>query len=278
MLWCLIFCGSCIVIYLRNKNQKDALFYSQFISIINLYVFRAGLLLIMRRYFSVYTGIGMSCVYVDWLLAVGSYCANVVVLRTHTVPNSCGHMLYRIDVDTLYQISVDILYHRLSNSWRWENRQTFHLGSSVEYAFQVTNLHQTYKCGRKVMKLATLCTNRQRCCLPLHMTVNPWRSLSTSLNLLQLLRDCWERLKWSCVWDVCCENGPAKVWATLCHQILRKAWRIRCCDLWKVTKSLWRTFPIQGTSVQMAQVLFRMPRTSGKRTSCGKTFNLKNVR
>jgi len=116
MLWCLIFCGSCIVIYLRNKNQKDALFYSQFISIINLYVFRAGLLLIMRRYFSVYTGIGMSCVYVDWLLAVGSYCANVVVLRTHTVPNSCGHMLYRIDVDTLYQISVDILYHRLSNS------------------------------------------------------------------------------------------------------------------------------------------------------------------
>ena len=26
-------------------------------------------------------------------------------------------------------------------------------------------------CGRKVMRLATLCTNRQRCCLPLHMTV-----------------------------------------------------------------------------------------------------------
>jgi hypothetical protein len=87
------------VIHLCNKNQKDTLFYSQFISIINLYVFRAGLLLIMRRYFSVYTEIGMSCVYVDWLLAVGSYCANVVVLRTYTVPNSCGHMLYRTDVD-----------------------------------------------------------------------------------------------------------------------------------------------------------------------------------
>jgi len=26
-------------------------------------------------------------------------------------------------------------------------------------------------CGRKVMRLATLCTNRQRCCLPLHMAV-----------------------------------------------------------------------------------------------------------
>jgi len=26
-------------------------------------------------------------------------------------------------------------------------------------------------CGRKVMRPATLCTNRQRCCLPLHMAV-----------------------------------------------------------------------------------------------------------
>jgi hypothetical protein len=27
------------------------------------------------------------------------------------------------------------------------------------------------RCGRKVTRLATLCTNRQRCCLPLHMAV-----------------------------------------------------------------------------------------------------------
>jgi hypothetical protein len=27
------------------------------------------------------------------------------------------------------------------------------------------------RCGRKVMRLATLCTNRQCCCLPLHLTV-----------------------------------------------------------------------------------------------------------
>jgi len=36
-------------------NQQDALFYSQFISIINLYMFLAGLLLIIRRHYSVYT-------------------------------------------------------------------------------------------------------------------------------------------------------------------------------------------------------------------------------
>jgi hypothetical protein len=43
----------------RNKNQQDALFYSQFVYIINLYTFRAGLLLIIRRYLSVYTANGM---------------------------------------------------------------------------------------------------------------------------------------------------------------------------------------------------------------------------
>ena len=54
-----MFCGPCIVINLRNNNQQDALFYCQFISKINLYTFRADLLLIIRRYFPVYTAIGM---------------------------------------------------------------------------------------------------------------------------------------------------------------------------------------------------------------------------
>jgi len=42
---------------LRNKSEQDALFYYQFISINNLYMFRADLLLIIMRYVSVYKAI-----------------------------------------------------------------------------------------------------------------------------------------------------------------------------------------------------------------------------
>jgi len=47
----LMFCWPCIVMYPYNKNQQDALFTFNLFQIINPYMFRAGLLLIIRRYF-----------------------------------------------------------------------------------------------------------------------------------------------------------------------------------------------------------------------------------
>jgi hypothetical protein len=53
-----------------NKHQEGALFKFNFIPINNLYMFRAGLLPIIRRYCSVYTAPGIChALYVDWLLA-----------------------------------------------------------------------------------------------------------------------------------------------------------------------------------------------------------------
>jgi len=53
------------------------------------------------------------------------------------------------------------------------------------------------RCGIKVMRLATLCTNRQRCCLPLHMAVR----LTPAVDSVQL---------WTCY---SCYANVESVWS-----------------------------------------------------------------
>jgi len=62
----------------------------------------------------------------------------------------------------------------VNNSWWW----TEELSETCRVSFQnkiweisaSSWFHYTW-CGRKVMRLAKLCTKRKRCCLPLHMAV-----------------------------------------------------------------------------------------------------------
>ena len=126
-------------------------------------------------------------------------------------------------------------------------------------------------CGRKVMRLATLCTNRQCCCLTLHMavrltpavdSVQVWTCYSCYVIVESVWSEVvyvrcvtkmdWQKFEQSCAIKFCVKLGES---ATVTNE--------------RLNKGLWRTFRIQGTSVQIAQVLFRRPRTSGRRTSCG---------
>ena len=129
-------------------------------------------------------------------------------------------------------------------------------------------------CGRKVMRLATLCTNRQRCCLPLHMAVR----LTPAVDLVQV---------WTCY---SCYAIVESVWSEVMfvrcvtkmdRQKFEQCCAVRFCvklgDSTTVTyENLQRAYGER--SLSRAQILFRRPRTSGRWNSCGKTFNLKNGR
>jgi hypothetical protein len=57
-------------------------------------MFRAGLLLIIRWYYSVHKAIGMSCVYVDWLLATVNPWIRITDCDFHWM-YSLGNPLYQ---------------------------------------------------------------------------------------------------------------------------------------------------------------------------------------
>jgi len=58
--------------------------------------------------------------------------------------------------------------------WNFQGLQTGIQTTSITKYIKVRELTITSTvtwCGRNVMRLATLCMNRQRCCLPLHKAV-----------------------------------------------------------------------------------------------------------
>jgi len=127
-------------------------------------------------------------------------------------------------------------------------------------------------CGRKVMRLATLCTNRQCYCLPLHTAVR----LTPVVDLVQV---------WTCY---SCYAIIESIWSEVVFvrcvmkmDQFEQGCAIKFCV--KLGESTTVTYEeLQRAygehSLSRAQVLFRRPRTSGRRTSCGKTFHLKNGR
>ena len=80
-------------------------------------------------------------------------------------------MLY-IDVFRLERIIIRLYLKPYSYTDKMLAAIHHGLTNSIVFNTQQLNPAHTYTwCGRKVMRLATLCTNRQRCCLPLHMAV-----------------------------------------------------------------------------------------------------------
>jgi len=117
-----------------------------------------------------------------------------------------------------------------------------------------------------------LCTNRQCCCLPLHRAVRLTPAVDsvqvwTRYSCYAIVENVWsevvfvrcvtkmdrQKFEQSCAIKFCVQLGES---ATVAYEKLQRAYGEH--------------------SLSRAQVLFRRPRTSWRRTLCGKTFNLKN--
>jgi hypothetical protein len=124
------------------------------------------------------------------------------------------------------------------------------------------------------MRLVTLCTNRQSCCLPLHMTV--WLTPAVDSVQVWTCYSCYAIVEsvWSEVMFVRCVTKMDR-------QKFEQSCAIKFCvklgeSATVTNEKLQRAYGEH--SLSRAPVLSRGPRTSGRRTSCGKTFNLKNRR
>jgi hypothetical protein len=159
------------------------------------------------------------------------------------------------------------LVARLLNIVKCSISAHFIMFKSLAISFR--NHHYTW-CGRKVKRLATLCTNRQRCCLPLHMAV----SLTPAVDSVQV---------WTCY---SCYVIVESVWSEVVfvRHVTKMDWQkfeqscaVKLGESSTVTyEKLLRAYGEH--SLSRAQVLFRRPRTSGRRTLWVKSFNLKKGR
>ena len=148
-----------------------------------------------------------------------------------------------------------------------------------EVTYIGTNNSHT-RCGRKVMRLPRLCTNRQSCCLPLHMAVRLTPAIDsvqvwTCYSFYVIVESVWsevvfvrgitkmdrQKFEQRCAMKFCVKLGKS---ATVTYEKLQRAYGEHSLSRAQVFR--WH------------QVLFRRLRTSGRQTSCRKTFNLKNGR
>ena len=147
-------CNSNSVTYLPhpcNKNQLVALVIFNLFQLLNLYMFRAGLLLIIRRHYSVYTAIGR--VYIMrlcWLLA-GS-CQQPVNINAGHIQS----VVYRVSQEECARLRESVPYVKV---YRYNPKHQY--PKSNGYGDNGQRKVRA-SCGSKYCNLHSWCVARQR--------------------------------------------------------------------------------------------------------------------